>query len=66
MVPFSRRLRGCADKSTSVVINNGDGGGTVSREHVYGPPFGLIGAGDLSIVIDERIGSMWGNLYGNY
>ena len=33
------------------VVTNGDGGGAVSCDHMYGPPFGLSGAGNLSITI---------------
>ena len=39
-----------ANKSVSVIINGNDGG-TVSCNHVYGPTFGPSGAGNLSIKI---------------
>ena len=53
VVPFSRRLlrlRLCRQEHVSRVIN-GDGGSAVSCNHMYGPPFGLSAAGDLSIMI---------------
>ena len=53
VVPFLRRLlRLRQQEHVSRVINgDGDGGSAVSCNHIYGPPFGLSGAGDLSITI---------------
>ncbi len=51
VVPFSRRLLRLRQQEHVGRVINGDGGSAVSCNHVYGPPFGLSGAGDLSITI---------------
>ena len=51
VVPFSRRLLRLRRQEHVGRVINGDGGSAVSCNHVYGPPFGLSGAGDLSITI---------------
>ena len=48
---FVATTRSAPARAWSVVINGNGGGAVVSCDHVYGPPFGPSGAGDLSITI---------------